>query len=154
MRGFYQYKYQEQELQETGFYSFKWRVIDARELEGLEAVLINDTTIEWRVKVNNNLGSDYSKTLLQDAADVLSQNGLTVKIIEDTKALFTINLQQPKSKFTEDGISTINGFNVPDGNIYDGDATSKVEYTKKNQKNLMNSDDNNKADYEIPQEQI
>lgn len=37
------------------------RVIDARELEGLEAVLINDTTIEWRVKVNNNLGNDYSK---------------------------------------------------------------------------------------------
>jgi RHS repeat-associated protein len=196
------YKYQEQELQETGFYSFKWRnympdlgrffnidplsekysfqshynfsenrVIDARELEGLEAVLINDTTIEWRVKVNNNLGSDYSKTLLQDAADVLSQNGLTVKIIEDPKALFTINLEQPKSKFTEDGIVTINGFNVPDGNIYDGevtsknsprtlahelghkaglphifDATSKVENTKENQKNLMNSDDNNKAE--------
>jgi len=69
------YKYQEQELQETGFYSFKWRqympdvgrffnidplaekyntwtpyafsgnrVIDARELEGLEPVEINKTT--------------------------------------------------------------------------------------------------------------
>lgn len=70
----YQYKYQSQELQETGFYSFKWRnympdvgrffnvdplsemyayqshynfsenrVIDAREIEGLEADLLNDT---------------------------------------------------------------------------------------------------------------
>ncbi|WP_284462188.1 RHS repeat-associated core domain-containing protein [Chryseobacterium sp.] len=69
------YKYQEQELQETGFYSFKWRnympdvgrffnvdplaekyptwapyvfsgnrVVDARELEGLEPVEINKTT--------------------------------------------------------------------------------------------------------------
>ena len=190
------YKYQGQELQEIGFYSFKWRnympdvgrffnidplsekysyqshynfsenrVIDARELEGLEAVLINDTTIEWRVKVNNNLGSDYSKTLLQDAADVLSQNGLTVKIIEDTKALFTINLEQAKSKFTEAGIVTTNGFNIPDGNIYDGevtsknsprtlahelghkaslphifDNTSKVSNTVENKKNLMNSE--------------
>ncbi|RMZ57922.1 hypothetical protein D1632_16565 [Chryseobacterium nematophagum] len=70
----YQYKFQEQELQETGFYAFKWRnympdvgrffnidplaekythnstyafsenrVIDARELEGLEAVLLKNT---------------------------------------------------------------------------------------------------------------
>jgi RHS repeat-associated protein len=72
---YYNYKYQGQELQETGFYSFKWRnympdigrffnidtlaekythnstyafsenrVIDARELEGLEAELINKST--------------------------------------------------------------------------------------------------------------
>jgi len=198
----YQYKYQGQELQETGFYSFKWRnympdvgrffnidplaekythnstyafsenrVIDARELEGLEAVLVNDT-VEWRVKVNNNLGSDYSTTLLQDAADILSQNpGLTVKIIQDPKALFTVNLDRPKSKFTEDGISTTNGFTKPDGNIYDGsvtskdsprtlahelghkaslphifDDTSKDSNTVENKKNLMNSDGNDKVE--------
>ncbi len=147
------------------------RVVDARELEGLEAKLINENTIEWRVKVNNNLGTDYSKTLLQDAADVLSKNGLTVKIIEDEKALFTINLDRPKSKFTEDGISTTNGYTQPDGNIYDGsvtskdnprtlahelghkaglphifDETSKVPNTSENQKNLMNSDDNTKVE--------
>ncbi|HCM34217.1 RHS repeat-associated core domain-containing protein [Chryseobacterium sp.] len=147
------------------------KVINARELEGLEAVLINENTIEWKVKVDNKLGQDYSKTLLEDTAGVLSQNGLTVKIIEDPKASFTIELTKPVSKFTEDGIVTTNGYTVNDGNIYDGTAvskdsprtlahelghkaslphifgeTSKVENTKENQKNLMNSDDNNKIE--------
>jgi hypothetical protein len=56
------------------------RVVDAREIERLEAKLVNENTIEWRVKVNNNLGTDYIKTLLKDAANVLSQNGLTSDI--------------------------------------------------------------------------
>nr|WP_291939719.1 RHS repeat-associated core domain-containing protein [Chryseobacterium sp.] len=193
--GYYSYKYQGQELQETGFYSFKWRnympdvgrffnidplsekyayqshynfsenrVIDARELEGLEAKLINDTTIEWKVKVDNKLGRDYSKTLLQDAAGILSQNGLTVNIVEDPKAKFTIELSRPRAKNTDDGLTFVNGETMPDGNVYDGkvvakdsprtlahelghkaslphifDETSKVENTKENSNNLMNS---------------
>lgn len=103
------------------------RVVDARELEGLEAVHINSTTIEWRVKINNNLGKDYSKTLLQDASDILSQNGLTVKIIEDPKALFTINLEPRKIRWKPDGsgIISTNGQTEYDGNIYDGNVVSK-----------------------------
>ncbi|MDQ1856569.1 RHS repeat domain-containing protein, partial [Chryseobacterium sp. WLY505] len=82
----YNYKYQGQELQETGWYSFKWRnymsdvgrffnidplsekyayqshynfsenrVIDARELEGLEAVLVKDTKANQPIiKTANN----------------------------------------------------------------------------------------------------
>ena len=194
------YKMQEQELQETGFYAYKWRqympdvgrffnvdplsekyayqshynfsenrVINARELEGLEAVVINENTIEWKVKIDNKLGFEPSKTLLQDAADILSQNGMTVKITEDPKALFTVELALAKT--TEDPVSkdpiTTNGYTINDGNIYDGtavsknnprtlahelghkaslphifDKTSKVENTKENQKNLMNSGGN------------
>ncbi len=140
------------------------RVIDAIELEGLEAVLINDTTIEWRVKVNNNLGNDYSKTLLSDAAEILSQNGLTLNIIEDINSKFTINLSRATIETTEEGLVLTNGYTVHDGNIYDGtvvskdnprtlahelghkaglphifDKESKVENTAENQKNLMNS---------------
>ncbi len=189
------YKYQGQELQETGFYSFKWRnympdvgrffnvdplsekyayqshynfsenrVIDARELEGLEAVMINKNTMEWRVKVDNKLGKDYSKTLLNDAASILSQNGLKVNIIGDPNAKFTLELGKRVAKNTEDGVSFVNGETDPDGNIYDGtvrsldnprtlahelghkanlphifDEESKVENTSENKKNLMNS---------------
>jgi RHS repeat-associated protein len=200
----YQYKYQGQELQETGWYSFKWRnympdlgrffnvdplsekytyqshynfsenrVVNARELEGLEAKPINDNTIEWRVKIDNRYGHDYSKTLLQDAADILSQNGVTYKIIEDSKALFTIELAP--AKVTEDPITrdpiTTNGYTVPDGNTYDGkvvsknkprtlahelghkaglphifDKESKDDNTKANQNNLMNSGENDKVE--------
>ncbi|SIQ10805.1 DUF4329 domain-containing protein, partial [Chryseobacterium sp. RU33C] len=83
----YQYKYQEQELQETGFYSFKWRqympdvgrffnidplaetyptwgpyvfsgnrVIDARELEGLEPYVLFNT----RENAAINFGQQYN----------------------------------------------------------------------------------------------
>ncbi|WP_276591845.1 RHS repeat-associated core domain-containing protein [Chryseobacterium sp. GM_Chr_2] len=89
------YKYQGQELQETGFYSFKWRsympdvgrffnvdplaekytynstyafsenrVIDARELEGLEAVLIKDTKANHSIvkTANNGQYTDNANT--------------------------------------------------------------------------------------------
>ncbi|TLX23331.1 hypothetical protein FE904_22420 [Chryseobacterium indologenes] len=191
----YQYKYQGQELQETGWYSFKWRnympdvgrffnidplsekyayqshynfsenrVIDARELEGLEAKLINENTIEWRVKIDNKLGREYDKTLLQASAKILSQNGLQVNIIEDTEAKFTIELTKPIAKNTPDGLVLVNGHTVMDGNIYDGTAIakdnprtlahelahkaslshifakeSKVANTEENKTNLMNS---------------
>jgi len=140
------------------------RVIDARELEGLEAVLINENTIEWKVKIDNKLGRDYSKTLLSDAGGILSQNGLTVNIIEDPNAKFTIELTKPIIENTSDGIILINGQTEMDGNVYDGsvvskdsprtlshelghkaslphifDETSKVSNTKENKKNLMNS---------------
>ncbi|WFB67671.1 RHS repeat-associated core domain-containing protein [Chryseobacterium sp. WX] len=91
----YQYKYQEQELQETGFYSFKWRnympdvgrffnidplsekysyqshynfsenrVIDARELEGLEAILLKDNEHNIAIikTANNGQYADNPKT--------------------------------------------------------------------------------------------
>ncbi|WP_312769589.1 reprolysin-like metallopeptidase [Epilithonimonas sp.] len=132
----------------------------------MEAKLVNDTTVEWRVKVSNNLGTEYSKTLLQDAGDVLSQNGLTVKVIEDSNATFTIDLSPATAKMNEkgDGIVTTNGYTVMDGNVYDGkvvsqdsprtlahelghkaglphifDESSKVSNTEDNKKNLMNS---------------
>ncbi|MBT2623212.1 hypothetical protein J7E44_20845 [Chryseobacterium sp. ISL-6] len=149
------------------------RVVNARELEGLEAKPINDNTIEWRVKIDNKYGHDYSKTLLQDAAGILSQNGVTYKIIEDPKALFTIELAP--AKVTEDPITrdpiTTNGYTVPDGNTYDGkvvsknkprtlahelghkaglphifDKESKDDNTKANQNNLMNSGENDKVE--------
>ena len=141
-------------------------VVNSRELEGLEAVLINDNTIEWKVKIDNKLGFESSKTLSQDAADILSQNGLTVKIINDPKASFTVELALATTRedpITRDPI-TRNGYTENDGNIYDGkvvsknnprtlahelghkaslphifDETSKVTNTKENQKNLMNS---------------
>ena len=103
------------------------RVIDARELEGLEAVLINDTTIEWKVKIDNKLGFEPSKTLLQDAADILSQNGVTVTIVEDPNATFTVELAPATLKFEADGsgITTTYGHTEDDGNIYDGKVVSK-----------------------------
>ncbi|MEJ8590885.1 hypothetical protein JSO54_06520 [Riemerella anatipestifer] len=140
------------------------RVVNARELEGLEAVLINDNTVEWRVKVENNLGYYYSETLLKDAGGILSQNGLTVKVIEDSNAKFTVNLSPAIIQNTKDGLVVINGYTQMDGNVYDGtvvskdnprtlahelghkaglphifDAESKVSNTEENKKNLMNS---------------
>ena len=86
------YKFQEQELQETGFYSFKWRnympdvgrffnvdplaeiythnspyafsenrVIDARELEGLEAI---DTNVLAPNSTHKSIDNDLSKRLV------------------------------------------------------------------------------------------
>ncbi|MDQ1804134.1 hypothetical protein RAH57_09050 [Chryseobacterium sp. CKR4-1] len=105
---------------------------------GLRAKPINDTTIEWRVKIDNKYGRDYSKTLLEDAAGILSQNGVTYKIIEDPKALFTIELAP--AKVTEDPITkdpiTTNGYTIPDGNTYDGKVVSK---TTPDFKNLINN---------------
>ncbi len=149
------------------------KVINARELEGLEAVLINENTIEWRVKVDNKLGFEPSKTLLQDAADILSQNGITYKVIEDPNATFTVELALATTKedpVTRDPITT-NGYTENDGNTYDGkvvsknnprtlahemghkaglphifDTTSKVENKKENQENLMNSGENDKVE--------
>jgi len=192
------YKFQEQELQETGFYSFKWRnympdvgrffnvdplsekyayqshynfsenrVINARELEGLEAVPTNgnEYDIQWKVKINNNLGTDYSKNLLSEASKILSQNGLTINVIEDANATFTVNLSQPKVDLKN--MQIVNGETKMDGNTCDGevtskdnprtlahelahkagqdhifDETSKIANTVENENNLMNSGNN------------
>ncbi len=99
------------------------RVVDARELEGLEAKLVNENTIDWRVKINNNLGRGYSETLLNEAADILSQNGVKYNIIEDPNATFTMNLAKPKIDLKN--MELINGETKMDGNTYDGDITSK-----------------------------
>ncbi|THV62048.1 RHS repeat-associated core domain-containing protein [Chryseobacterium candidae] len=196
--GYYSYKYQSQELQETGFYSFKWRnympdvgrffnidplsekyayqshynfsenrVVNARELEGLEAVPINgnECDIQWKVKINNNLGADYSKTLLSDTSKILSQNGVTINVVEDANATFTVNLENPKVDLKN--MQLINGESAMDGDTYGGavtskdsprtlahelghkagqdhifDDTSKVPNTAENKDNLMNSGGN------------
>lgn len=141
------------------------RVIDARELEGLEAKPLNENTIEWRVKINNNLGTDYSKTLLGDASKILSQNGVQYNIVEDPNSPFTINLASPKVDLKN--MQFINGETVMDGNTYDGevasqdnprtlahemahksdqlhifDKNSKVPNTLENANNLLNSREN------------
>ncbi|WP_412850843.1 DUF6443 domain-containing protein [Chryseobacterium sp. PMSZPI] len=150
------YKYQGQELQETGWYSFKWRnympdvgrffnidplsekyayqshynfsenrVIDARELEGLEAIPVNgnENNVLWKVRINNNLGTDYSKTLLSDTSKILSQNGVRYSIVEDPTSPFTINLSLPKVDLKN--MQFINGQSQMDGNTYDGSVTSQ-----------------------------
>ncbi|MCA6069222.1 hypothetical protein JI747_018810 [Chryseobacterium sp. RG1] len=149
------------------------RVVDGRELEGLEAKLINENTIEWRVKVDNKLGYDYSKTLLKDAADILSQNGMKYNIINDPEAKFTLELSRPTMRIdpvTKEPVVT-NGYTMNDGNTYDGkavskdnprtlahelghkaslphifDEKSKLTNTEENKNNLMNSGDNNKKE--------
>jgi RHS repeat-associated protein len=143
------------------------RVVDARELEGLEAVPTNgnENIIQWKVKINNNLGTDYSKNLLNETSKVLSQNGVTINIIEDVNATFTVNLSQPKVDLKN--MQIINGETKMDGNTYDGEVTSKdnprtlahelahkagqdhifdetsrVSNTEENKNNLMNSGNN------------
>ncbi|WP_228458740.1 RHS repeat-associated core domain-containing protein [Chryseobacterium aureum] len=124
----YQYKYQGQELQETGFYSFKWRnympdvgrffnidplsekyayqshynfsenrVIDARELEGLEAKLINENTVEWKTNVitGTTIKSDQIGAHLQEASNILSVNGLSINLVYDANSTFTIDMSKP-----------------------------------------------------------
>ncbi|MGG5207297.1 RHS repeat-associated core domain-containing protein, partial [Chryseobacterium sp. MIQD13] len=104
------YKYQEQELQETGFYSFKWRnympdvgrffnidplsekysyqshynfsenrVIDARELEGLEAVKFNEGTKNLIIAIQgwDNGNPDPGKTQVKP-----DKNGFATVLLE------------------------------------------------------------------------
>ncbi len=141
----YQYKYQGQELQETGFYSFKWRnympdvarffnidplaekyptwgpyvfsgnrVIDARELEGLEAVVLTNIEgkmiVDFHVKVTPK--SDMTTQNINDhlsyVSTILSQNsGLQINMINNPKATFGLDMTKPyqskKTTFYKDG---------------------------------------------------
>jgi len=136
-------------------------------LEGLEAVPTNgnECDIQWKVKINNNLGADYSKTLLSDTSKILSQNGVTINVVEDANATFTVNLENPKLDATK--TQFINGESTMDGDTYGGavtsqdsprtlahelghkagqdhifDDTSKVPNTTENKDNLMDSGGN------------
>lgn len=137
------YKYQGQELQETGFYSFKWRnympdvgrffnidplaekythnstyafsenrVIDARELEGLEAELINKSTrntpvsndisgfnlntpAKVELRTNVTQGSFTNEQVQQKFSTVeknFRKEGLDLKIIQDSNATYNIDM--------------------------------------------------------------
>ncbi len=147
----YNYKFQGQELQETGFYSFKWRnympdigrffnidplaekyahnstyafsenrVIDARELEGLEAELINKSTrntpvsndisgfnlntpakIELRTNVTQ--GSFTNEQVQQKLSTVennFKKEGLDLTIIQDSNATYNIDMTFPGRSVT------------------------------------------------------
>ncbi|MDR6489144.1 RHS repeat-associated protein [Chryseobacterium vietnamense] len=140
---YYNYKYQGQELQETGFYSFKWRnympdigrffcidplaekythnstyafsenrVIDARELEGLEAELINKSTRNTSVsndisgfnlntpakvelRTNVTQGSFTNEQVQQKLSTVennFRKEGLDLTIIQDSNATYNIDM--------------------------------------------------------------
>ncbi|MBB6372395.1 reprolysin-like metallopeptidase [Chryseobacterium shigense] len=141
------YKYQEQELQETGFYSFKWRnymldvgrffniyplsekysyqshynfsenrVIDARELEGLEAKLIKDAEVNLQVSNNpfklsveytpakyelkaNVIQGAFSNLDVQQKLSTVENNfkskGFDLTIIQDSNATYNIDMTFP-----------------------------------------------------------
>jgi len=141
--GYYSYKFQGQELQETGFYSFKWRnympdigrffnidplaekyahnstyafsenrVIDARELEGLEAELINKSTRNTSVsndisgfnlntpakvelRTNVTQGSFTNEQVQQKLSTVennFKKEGFDLTIIQDSNATYNIDM--------------------------------------------------------------
>lgn len=152
----YKYKFQEQELQETGFYSFKWRnympdvgrffnvdplsekysyqshynfsenrVIDARELEGLEAELINKST------VNTSVSSDISGFPVSTPAKIQ----LTANIVQGsfTNEQVEKKLATVESNFKKDGIDlTI---------VQDSDAPYKIDMTFAGRSEAIVNDD-------------
>ncbi|WP_333597180.1 DUF6443 domain-containing protein [Chryseobacterium flavum] len=140
---YYSYKFQGQELQETGWYSFKWRnympdvgrffnidplaekythnstyafsenrVIDARELEGLEAELINKSTrntpvsndisgfnlntpAKVQLRVNVVQGSFTNEQVQQKLSTVennFKKEGFDLTIIQDSNATYNIDM--------------------------------------------------------------
>ncbi|OBW40486.1 hypothetical protein AB670_03150 [Chryseobacterium sp. MOF25P] len=142
----YQYKYQGQELQETGFYSFKWRnympdvgrffnidplaekythnstyafsenrVIDARELEGLEAVDFrkNDGYKNLVIGVQGYNGNDTKKgaTQSQNAGgiDYSGMGALTNLSNSNTRVVIFDSSQNENTK--TDIANTITSFN-------------------------------------------
>ena len=73
------------------------RVIDARELEGLEAKLLSPGVYEWRVNVQtgNKFDNNYVTNHLQEVSNILSQNeGFSVTLIEDKNALFSLDMSK------------------------------------------------------------
>jgi RHS repeat-associated protein len=149
MQNAYQYKYQGQELQETGWYSFKWRnympdvgrffnidplaekyptwdasvfsgnrFVDARELEGLEpVVLINiegKMTVDFHAKVipKSDMTTQNIDDHLSSVSTILSQNsGLQIRMINNPKATFGLDKTKPyqskKTTFYKDGKAKI-----------------------------------------------
>ncbi|MGE8431506.1 DUF6443 domain-containing protein [Chryseobacterium joostei] len=94
------------------------RVIDARELEGLEPVIVTNTegkmTVDLHVKVTPKSGMTIQKLNdhLSSVSAVLSQNaGLQINLINNPKATFGLDLTKPyqskKMTFHKDGQVTI-----------------------------------------------
>ncbi|MBL3550527.1 RHS repeat-associated core domain-containing protein [Chryseobacterium sp. KMC2] len=151
--GYYSYKYQEQELQETGFYSFKWRqympdvgrffnidplsekyayqshynfsenrVVDARELEGLEAVSFKKNDgYENLVVVAQGWSGDTKKgyTQAQNRGDgSVDKNGLGALNQLNSKNTRVVIFDSSRNENTKNDINTtISSFNKnhPDG---------------------------------------
>ena len=68
-------------------------------LEGLEAVLVNDTTIEWRVKVDNNLGFEPSKFGF-DSSSPAHLYVVSLNLIDGTQStMFGITNRTPKQRY-------------------------------------------------------
>ncbi|MDQ0780244.1 DUF6443 domain-containing protein [Chryseobacterium sp. W4I1] len=145
------YKFQEQELQETGFYSFKWRnympdvgrffnidplaekythnstyafsenrVIDARELEGLEAEVINKSTRNTPVSndvsgypvntpakiqltanvVQGSFTNEQVEQKLSTVENNFKKDGINLTIIQDNSATYKIDMTYPGESVT------------------------------------------------------
>ena len=159
------YKFQEQELQETGFYSFKWReympdvgrffnidplaekyptwtpfafsgnrVIDARELEGLEPDIINNSNgkmeVNYYTKVipKEGVTEQQVNNHLSEVSTILSQNeSLKINMIHSETATFGIDMtktHQGYSISTNDKGEQV--FTFVQGNAYQGNPTNQT----------------------------
>ena len=147
------------------------RVVDARELEGLEAKLLSPGVYEWRVNVQTSgqFTNDYVNNHLSEVSNILSQNeGFSVTLIQDNNAVFGLDISQDAFgvKIIDGQITIIEGKATlgnpldqtisSDGNSSNTahefahaagvphifDENSKVSNTPNNINNLMNSDEN------------
>ncbi len=100
------------------------RVIDARELEGLEAKKLNDNNYEFHVNPVG-LNSTQLATIKADAivaSGIISQNGVTMNVIVDSKASYNVVGVQNVffDKDDKGNLVAINGKTMPLGNPIDG----------------------------------
>lgn len=72
------------------------RVIDARELEGLEPYLVSSGVYEWKVNVKaGNFNDNYVKNHLNEVSSILSENeGFSIIIIEAKNAIFGLGMSK------------------------------------------------------------
>ncbi|MFN1219089.1 DUF4329 domain-containing protein [Chryseobacterium kwangjuense] len=146
----YKYKYQGQELQETGFYSFKWRnympdvgrffnvdplteeyptwspyafsgnrVIDAREIEGLEPHVLFGT----QDKAARNYGEQYNGKSISKGREY----GAYIYSIktEDGRTLYGYN---KPTKGSNDGLTSIKDKDIPSNATKTADIHSHGKY--------------------------
>ncbi|MFV0158056.1 hypothetical protein OBK24_06220 [Empedobacter falsenii] len=147
------------------------RVVDGRELEGLEAKLLSTGVYEWRVnfQTGDKFDNNYVKNHLQEVSNILSQNeGFLVTLIEDKNASFGLDISKDFfGASIVDGQITVTAGKATLGNPIDQtvssdgnasntahefghaagvphifDEKSKVSNTSDNINNLMNSNEN------------
>ena len=154
------FKYQEQELQETGFYAFKWRnydpstgrffnvdplsekyntwspytfsgnrVIDARELEGLEPIITNKTeskmSVDYHVNVLSQKSSQEINNHLNEVSSILSQNSsLSITFTNDPKATQALDLNKSvqRTEVIKDDKGNVTGLRIVQGETIQGNA--------------------------------